>query len=131
MTRHEHKKQIGNFFAQPLKDFCQQLFLAVVGAPADQNGRAGFCAGLTEQVGDVEIVRASAGGGIKFQAAQDSHRVGAASQFPQPLRIGLSLRADPGKRGEERPKEKPESFITRKRTIRYSRIHEKQGGADL
>ena len=68
-------------------------------------------------------------GGVKLQAANQVDRLRAAADFTQPRGIHLTLRADPGERGEQRPEQKPKAPVAAIGTFRQPGVHEKERNA--
>ena len=111
VARHQNQEQVGETLAQPEEQLGQDDFFARVRAAGHQEARAGRHAHLAQQRGHVEQPALIEPGGVKLQAAHHMNRLRPAAQLPQPGRIGLVLRADAGKHGEERLEKKAEAPV--------------------
>ena len=107
MPRHQHQKQFRKLRAQPLRDFRQNDFLAVVRAAADQNRRVRRHAELPQQRRHVERAAFVQFRRVKFQIADDVDGFGPAADFAQPLGVLLVLAPTPANEANSGRNRKP------------------------
>ena len=111
MARHEHEKQVGMFFAQPLGQAGQDRLLAIVRATADEQRRALGDAQASQQAGNVQEPIPADPSPVEFTTAKHVHHFAVAPEFDQALGIVFALGTHAGEPGEEAAKQKTKAAI--------------------